>query len=113
MALSILQIIATLFVLFALSRVLLRWKNSNLSWRETSLWSLLWISVLVVLWIPATVTAISIGLGLGTRKPIDTLVYISIVALFYLVYRGYAKQEQLEQNLTRLVRHRALKERKK
>jgi hypothetical protein len=110
---TILQIIATLFLLFALSRVFLRWKGAQIGMKEASLWSLLWTSILIVLWIPITTEWVSNVLGLSTDKPIDTLIYLSIVILFYLIYRGYAKHEQLEQELTRVVRLAAINEAEK
>jgi hypothetical protein len=104
-----LQIFATAFALFALSRVLLRFKAHQLAIRETLFWSVIWLGGILVLWVPATAEAISGTLGLNTRQPIDTLVYISIILLFYLAYRVHAKQEQTEQQVTQLVRQISLR----
>ncbi len=99
-----LQIFATIFALFALSRVIIRLKAHQLTVRETLFWGIIWASVISVVWIPNIALFISRNLGLETRQPIDSLVYISIVLLLYLMYRIHAKQENLEQEVTRLIR---------
>ncbi|HSU73053.1 MAG TPA: DUF2304 family protein [Candidatus Binatia bacterium] len=104
-----LQISVTLFALFALSRAFLRMKGHQLTMSQTLFWVTIWMGVIVVVWIPWTAYAISKTLGIDARQPIDTLIYITIVALFYLIYRMHVKQEQVEQELTKLVRKIAMK----
>ena len=104
MTLTLLQIVVSLFVLFALSRVILRTKSHEIGWRESLFWILVWLGTATVVWVPATVTLLSRTLGLGAKEPVDTLVYLAIMVLFYLVYRIHAKQEKLNHELTRLVR---------
>jgi hypothetical protein len=101
---TLLQIIVSVFVLFALSRVFLRVRKHELDVREALFWSVIWAGFAVVVWAPITVTILAHTLGLSGKEPIDTLVYLAIVALFYLVYRIHAKQEKLNHELTRLVR---------
>src|SRR3989338_7089642 len=101
---TFLQIFVTLFVAFALSRVLLRLRDHELGVRESFFWAVIWVGITLVVWIPATALWISRGLGLSSREPIDTLVYMSIVVLFYLIYRINAQHERLEHELARLVR---------
>ncbi len=107
-----LQIFATLFAFFALSRVFLRVKAHQLMLREALFWGLIWSSLIVVLWVPNITRPIAMTLGLSTREPIDTLVYISIVMLLYLIYRIHAKQEELQHDVTRLIRIVSIQEAK-
>ena len=106
-----LQVIVILFVLFAWSRVFLRFKDRRMKGAAFILWSLLWIGVLVAALFPTTTSAIADALGIG--RPVDVLVYGSIVALFYLVFRLYVKLENLRQDQTKLVRSMALLQPKK
>jgi len=108
-----LQIFATLFALFALSRVFLRMKGHQLTLGQSAFWAVIWIGVIVVVWVPSTAYAISSTLGIDTRKPIDTFVYIAIVALFYLTYRMHVRQEQVNHQLTQLVRQTAMRDARK
>lgn len=105
-----LQIFATLFALFAMSRVFLRLKEHQLEIREALFWTLIWAGMLTVVWVPATANLISTTLGLETSRPVDTIIYVGMVLLFYLVYRMHAKHEKLQQEFTRLVRLVSIKE---
>lgn len=108
-----LQIFATLFALFALSRIFLRMKGHQLTLGQSAFWAIIWTGVIVVVWVPSTAYAISGTLGLDTRKPIDTLIYIAIVTLFYLAYRMHVLQEQTSHQLTQLVRQTAIRDARK
>jgi hypothetical protein len=87
-------------------------KEHQLTMSQTLFWAIVWIGVLAIVWVPSTAEAVSQGLGLNIRQPIDTIVYISILALFYLMYRMHVKQEQAEQHLTQLVRKLAIRDAK-
>ncbi|MBU1854341.1 MAG: DUF2304 domain-containing protein, partial [Nanoarchaeota archaeon] len=40
----------------------------------------------------------------GIGRPIDVVIYASIIVLFYLIFRMYVKIESMEQNITKVVR---------
>lgn len=103
----IFEIIVVLFVLFAWSRVLLRFRERKISRWEFAFWSILWLVVLVVLFIPSVTQPIAKILNIG--RGIDVVVYLSIVLLFYLVFRIYVKIEGIEQEVTKVVRETTLK----
>jgi small membrane protein len=70
-------------------------------------------------WVAAIITAInpeaakwlanSVGIGRG----VDLLIYISILALFYLVFRIYMRLESMDQTLSKMVTHIAVSKPKK
>lgn len=101
------QIIVVLFVLFAWSRAILRFKDRKISGYELGFWSLLWIAVLAVLFMPNITQPIARMLNIG--RGIDVAVYLSIVVLFYLIFRVYVKLEGVEQEITKVVRQNSLK----
>jgi len=102
---EILQILILIFVIFAFSRLMLRFREKSISRQELIFWSTVWTMVLVVSLIPNITSWISIPLGIG--RGIDVIVYLSIVILFYLIFRLYVKSEQTNQELTILVRSMA------
>jgi hypothetical protein len=104
---SILQAIVTLFIIFALSRAIFRFKDKQISPLELVFWCLLWIAAGVVLFIPQVTNPIARVLDIG--RGIDVAVYLSIVLLFYLVFRLYVKLDIQNQNITKLVREVAIK----
>ena len=100
------QLLFSLFVLFALSRAILRFKESKISIISLIGWAVLWLLVEIIIWIPDSTTHIAKMLGIG--RGADLLIYVSIVTLFYLIFRIYIKLEDIERQITHLTRKIAL-----
>ncbi len=107
MEMSALQIIAIVFALFAWSRALLRLRDRKISPMEFTFWTVIWAVVIGTMLLPKTAEFIS--LSLGVERPIDLAVFVSLLLLFYLIFRLYVKHEQKEQELTKLVREVAIR----
>jgi len=103
---EIIQIIIIIFALFALSRVFLRFKDNKLTRNEFIFWVLVWVAIIIVSIIPSITGVLSHKLGIG--RGIDLLIYLSIIVLFYLMFRLYVKLESVEKEITALVRRVAL-----
>jgi small membrane protein len=101
------QILMILFGLFALTRVILRLKDKHIKMTEFIFWSIIWILVIVVAFIPS-ITA-NLAELLGIASGISLLVYISILILFYLVFRIYVRIEGQSREITEITRKIALK----
>lgn len=104
----IIKIVISLFVLFAASRVYLRYRDGSIKFIVFVLWIVLWGGVAFFVWWPKFSDIIATRVGVG--RGVDVLVYISIVALFYAVFRLYIKLEFIEHEITSLVRNIALKD---
>lgn len=104
----VVPIIVTIFVVFAVSRVFLRFREGNISLNEFIFWLFIWGAIEIVVWIPKVLDKIAQQIGIG--RGIDAVVYAAIVILLYLVYRVYVKAEFIEHEITSLVRRLALKE---
>ncbi len=102
----IFQVLAVLFALFALSRVVLRLKDGKITWPEFSFWTVLWIAVIVVAVNPDLTFIISDFLGI--ERGVDVAIYVSVIVLFYMMFRMLVKMEMLEQEITKSVRHDAI-----
>lgn len=102
------KIIVSAFVLFAISRVWLRYRDGAIGILATGVWSLLWVGVGTFVWWPSVSDFFAHTVGIG--RGVDALVYFSIVALFYGVFRLYVKLEFIEHEITNLVRQLALTE---
>lgn len=100
------QILLLALVIFALSRVYLRAKEKVLSPRAAFFWFLVWTGALVGITLPTTTTKIAEFFGVG--RGVDVIVYISLVLLFYLVFRIFVMIEDLRHEITSLVRDIAL-----
>jgi len=107
---SITQIILCVFLLFALSRVYLRFKSGEVSWRGLIFWGILFSTAVVVVIFPDLSSTVAIKLGVG--RGADAVIYTSIVLLFYLVFRLYVYIQDIRYEITELVKKLALKEMK-
>jgi len=105
------QIIFALFLLFAVSRVLLRLKDSTLTINNFLFWTGLFTLAIIGVVKPELTTIIADKLGINRGS--DVVVYASIILLFYLIFRTNILLENLRHDLTKLVRMIALSEKKK
>ena len=104
--LTSIQIVLLIFILFALSRVILRLREKVLSTQTAFFWILIWIAALIAILLPKTTTKLAEFFGVG--RGVDVIVYISLALLFYLVFRIYVMIEDLRHEITEIVRHIAL-----
>ena len=102
------QIVLICFSAFAFSRVLIRYRRGGMRMAHLGLWLLFWSGVVMVAWLPDTTSLLARWLGVG--RGVDTAMYLSILMSFYLLFRSFAKIEDLDRQLTRIVRANALRE---
>lgn len=107
----VIQSFIVLFALFALSRAILRWRERTISSLQALAWALIWAVLILLVFIPESLRIVADAWDVG--RAVDSLVYASVIALFYLVFRLYVKQEAHEQDLTKLVRHFAIENAKR
>jgi len=102
------QIIFAIFLLFAITRVLLRLKDGTLTFNNFLFWLLVFILAIVGV-IKPELTSIAAD-WLGINRGSDVVVYASILLMFYLIFRTNILLENLRHDLTQLVRRLALKD---
>ena len=108
LGISPIQIIIVIFAIFALTRAILRIKKKDIRPMEFVFWSMLWIAVIIAVFFPGLVSIVANFLGISTGM--GFLVYISILLLFYLVFRIYVKLDYFDQRLSKLIRELSIKE---
>jgi small membrane protein len=99
------------FILFALSRAFLRYRDRSLSIQGLLAWSLIWVMAAVIIIWPGLTSLFAVKLGIG--RGTDAIVYTSIILIFYLIFRLYIKISAVDQEITRLIRALALEKNKK
>jgi Uncharacterized conserved protein len=105
------QIIVIIFCLYAALRVWQKVKAKSLSRRWGAFWLVFWFGVGVVVALPWTTSLLAARLGV--TRGVDLVIYVSVIVLFYLVFRLTLKIEKLEGNITKIVREVALSDAKK
>jgi len=93
------QILLTIFIAFAIIRLISRFNF----W-----WLIFWIIAVVAVWVPDFLTKIANILGIG--RGADLVLYVSVVAVFYLIFKIYVRFEKIERNITKIVRKDSLEE---
>ena len=102
------QIVLIIFLVFALTRVLLRFRGSQLGVLEFLFWLLIFAGAAVGVIFPHATTRIANLLGIG--RGADFVIYGAIVTLLYLVFRIYVVIEDVRGEITELVRKLAIRE---
>ena len=103
----LLQIIALVFVLFSLSRVILRYNKNKTKFRETLFWVILWIAAVLIIIFPDIMSLIAKDLGVS--RGVDIIIYFSIMILFYLNFKGMIRDEKVEQDISKIVKEITLR----
>lgn len=100
------QFFLILFFIFALFKVIGRFKKGEIKIFNTVIWSLFWLSAAIVVLYPGLAVYLAKFLGVG--RGVDAIIYFAIAGLFFLVFRLWVRIEKIEKNLTRVVRQDAL-----
>lgn len=106
----VIQILLVIFFLFALIKVVARFKAGDLSKGELVWWSLFWIVAGVIVVLPNSTAYFAKLVGIG--RGADLVVYVSLVAIFFIIFRLMMKVELLNKDITKLTRKIALGEKK-
>jgi hypothetical protein len=104
----IIKIILILFVLFALYKVALRFRDKIISLQELILWTIFWFVVAFLVFFPEVTSYAANWVGVG--RGVDLVIYIAILILFYLMFRALSKLDKVEKDVTKVVRTVALKD---
>lgn len=110
MILSLTQIILTTFLVFALSRVILRFRGGNVSIIGLVFWTFIFGSAITLVLFPFL--SIDVAKKIGVGRGVDAVIYSSIILLFYLVFRLYVYIQDLRQEISKLIEKLALKDSK-
>ena len=104
----LIQLLITFLALAALIGVVRRFRRGAVSRAGLLFWLLLWLTVGALVWIPHITNYVAGFLGVG--RGADAVFYISIVALFYAIFRLFGKIENTEHQLNELVKKIALRD---
>lgn len=102
----LIKIVLVIFILFVVSKVAWRFKDKAISLQEFILWSIFWLGVGFVVIFPETTSLVANWLGVG--RGVDLVIYISVLILFYLVFRVLVRLDKIESDVTKIVREIAL-----
>jgi hypothetical protein len=100
------QDIGALIGIIAIIIAILRLKNGKMSLGMASLWILIW---LIVIWISIFPESTNIFASLtGIGRGLDLVLIIALIAGYYLIFKMYGMIENMDKEITLLVREIAL-----
>ena len=102
------QIVLLCFAIFAMSRALIRYWRGLTRMLHLEMWLLFWVCVVVVALRPEVTDLLARWLGVG--RGVDTAIYLALLMIFFLLFRSFGKIEDLDRQLTKVVRANALRE---
>ena len=107
---SLIQILAIIFVIFAIWRVGFKFKKKEIRLSEFLMWTVFWLAVAVAFVTPESLTKLANLLGIG--RGADLVLYVAVVVVFYLMFRIFVRLEKMEKEITKVVRKDTLDEEK-
>ena len=102
----VIQILLVIFFLFALVKVIGRFRAGDLGKVGLVWWSLFWIAAGVVVLLPNSTAYFAKLVGIG--RGADLVVYVSLAGIFFIIFRLVIKVEMLNKDITKLTRKIAL-----
>jgi hypothetical protein len=102
------QLLLVCFALFGIVRGLIRFRRGQMQFVTLAAWLLFWCGVSVVAFLPETTSVVARWLGVG--RGADFAIYLAMLAMFTMLFRMFGKIEDLERQITRVVRAAALKD---
>lgn len=102
---SLITYITVFITAFLTLKTAVKFRENEFNAVQASIWGAIWITISVLSLLPDTTTFFANLLGIG--RGVDLAVYIAILALLFFVFKLYAKLNELEQELTTLVRELA------
>jgi len=103
---TISQAFLSTIIIFIIYKTIISFKKGNLSKNFTLTWLLLWVGVLF--FIIEQNTLIRIAHLIGISRGVDLVIYLSIILLFYLIYRIFYSLNEINQKITKIIREQAL-----
>lgn len=102
-----LQILVTIFIILILAKVFKQWQQDKITLAVFLTWCLLWLAILLVFWLPEITSYLANFLGIG--RGADLIVYLSILVIFYLIFKIFVRLNKNDQQITKLVREDAIR----
>ncbi len=105
------QPILIVVIVLIILRLIFKLKNKEIGFGVFSSWLIIWLAAIVVIWWPDITSFLAIKVGV--TRGVDLVVYVSVILVFYLLFRLLLRIEKIESNITKIIREIALKDKDK
>lgn len=101
------QIFGIFIGIFAIILSIVRFKEGKMSFGMLSLWIAIWIMVIGTSISPESTTWFANIVGI--KRGLDFLLVLGLIGCYYLIFRIYIMMENIEREITEVVREIALR----
>lgn len=105
---SLFQVLILLLIAFVIFKAGQRFVKKEISGWLFSIWLIFWLLIAVIAVFPQIINQLALWLGVG--RGVDLVIYFSIFALFYILFKINVRLNKIEKNLTEVVRRNAVEE---
>ena len=102
------QVLASLFIIFVINRVVKKYHEKRLPKSELLVWSVFWLLITAAIWWPKGTDVLAQALGI--TRGADLIMAGSIAILFYMLFKVFSQLFQLQREVTLLTRKLSHKE---
>ena len=106
MIISLYQILGSVIGIIAIILAVLRFKEGKMTIGMLSLWILIWIAVIYISLNPSSTNAFAVIIGIG--RGLDVVIILGLIGCYYLIFKIYTMIENMEKEITLLVREFAI-----
>lgn len=106
MNITLSQLLLSILILFVLWRTYSAYKKRNLSETFIFIWGIFWLGVLVLVFQQGLVSKVANALGIS--RGVDLVIYISLIVIFFMLYKILVLIDDLNSKITQLVRKNAI-----
>ncbi len=107
----VIQILITVISAFVILRAFKNYRKKSVRLMTFALWSFFWLGMIFLVWQPQLTNRLAALLQVG--RGTDAVFYLSLILIFYLLFRIFVKLESIDTELTTIIREIAIIERKK
>jgi hypothetical protein len=104
------QIIAIFLGIVAIVLSIIRFRDGKMSFGMLFSWIIIWLVVIIIALYPNSTNFFAVYTGIG--RGLDFVLILGLLLSFYMIFKMYNKIENVEEELTDLVRELAIQRKK-
>ncbi len=102
------QVMLLSLAVLVMGLVILRYRQRRIGTLAFLLWLFLWAGAAVVILFPNSTAVVAHLIGIG--RGADLVLYLGAILILYLIFRMFVRLEQMDRNMTKIVRALSLQE---
>lgn len=107
----VIQILFSVICIFIILEAVRKYSSKAIYLPLFLMWSLFWLLILFLIWKPNILNMMATFFQVG--RGVDALFYLSLIILFYIIFRISVELESIKQKLAIIVRKIAIIENKR